>query len=123
MDAYRQCVCDYDLNNEFTLENEMKVLRDFCESQEQFVEVLEVYDDGRYSWCDKKQKVIDNQNFFQSDSDSDSDNLIVCDICKGSFDDEHIIGCCNKGNCKIENMCRDCAVFDEDIDEYICGNC
>ena len=56
--------------------------------------------------------------------DSDSEiSIIVCDICKGSFDDSHIVGCCNKDGCKIENMCSVCAEWNDDIDEYVCGNC
>jgi hypothetical protein len=56
------------------------------------------------------------------DSDSET-SIVICDLCKESFDEMFIIGCCNQGNCQIENMCRDCAVFDEDLDEYVCGLC
>jgi hypothetical protein len=66
--GYRDCISQYDLYNDFDLETEMYVLREYCSSQEQFIEVLKVYDDGRYIW--KNNKVVDTEN----DSESESEN-------------------------------------------------
>jgi hypothetical protein len=49
--------------------------------------------------------------------------VFKCEICSGKYPEDRIIGCCNKPGCKIETLCRDCAEFDEELEEYICGDC
>jgi len=51
------------------------------------------------------------------------ETFIICEICRGEFHEEHIVGCCNNFGCKIDNMCSDCATWSETIDEYICPKC
>ena len=67
MEGYRECISAFDLFNHFCLDDEMRILRDYCESEEQFIEVLKKYDDGRYTL--KK-----DGDFHDSDNPSDSES-------------------------------------------------
>ena len=69
MEGYRQAWCDQGFN--FGFDDEMRVLREFCDSQKQFINVLEYYDDGRYEWSYKHKCVIDTENHYESDSDEE----------------------------------------------------
>ena len=51
------------------------------------------------------------------------ETFIICEICCSEFNEERIVGCCNNKGCKIENMCSNCAIWSEIIDEYICQKC
>lgn len=67
MDGYRECISAFDLFHYFGLDDEMRILRDYCKSEEQFIEVLKVYDDGRYTL--KK-----DGGFHDFENPSDSEN-------------------------------------------------
>jgi hypothetical protein len=69
MYGYKECIDNHNLYHEYTKYDEMKVLRDFCKSQEQFLEVLKVYDGGRYIYIDDDE-IIDREN-PPSDYESD----------------------------------------------------
>jgi hypothetical protein len=70
MEAYKLAISDFNLYSDFETDFEMKVLRNFCESQEQFLEVLKVYDDGRFVY--KDGEIIDREN-PPSDYESESE--------------------------------------------------
>jgi len=70
MDAYKLAISDYNLYSDFETDFEMKVLRNFCNSQEQFLDVLKVYDDGRFIY--KDGQIIDKEN-PPSDYESESE--------------------------------------------------
>ena len=68
MEGYRKCVHHYDLYSCFDFFEEMDILRGFCESEEQFIEVLKEYDDGRYT-LKKDGDFHDSDNPSESESD------------------------------------------------------
>ena len=74
MDGYRECISAFDLFNCFCLDDEMRILRDYCENEEQFIEVLKVYDDGRYT-LKSDGTFHDEEN--PSDSEEETDEEIV----------------------------------------------
>lgn len=54
---------------------------------------------------------------------SDDDDFCICELCKEEIHNEHIIGCCCKKGCNIENMCDDCATWIEEEEEWLCPKC
>lgn len=55
-------------------------------------------------------------------TEQSNDEEVICEIC--SCDKEYkIVGNCNGEDCDIENMCSDCAVFDEDSGDWYCLSC
>lgn len=69
------------------------------------------------------QEDIDQLWFNYLQFHSADGEVFKCEICTGKYPEDRIIGCCNKPGCKIEILCRDCAEFDEELDEYVCGDC
>ena len=69
------------------------------------------------------QEDIDQLWFTYLQFHTTDGEVFKCEICTGKYPEDRIIGCCNKPGCKIEILCRDCAEFDEEIEEYVCGDC
>jgi len=55
----------------------------------------------------------------------DSEDYIVCEICKDEVSQEHCVGCCNGDNCqkKIETMCDSCSTWYDREEVWLCADC
>jgi hypothetical protein len=47
-----------------------------------------------------------------------------CEFCSQD-NDEQLVGCCRDGECshKIETLCSDCGVWDEEKEQWLCPHC